>query len=50
MAFAAVGRFFGGAPGDGRYGGSLFLRSLERSDRIIHAMISRGYDGGRPGN
>jgi cobalt/nickel transport system permease protein len=25
--------------------GSLFLRSLERSDRIYNAMLSRGYDG-----
>jgi cobalt/nickel transport system permease protein len=25
--------------------GSLFLRALERSDRIYLAMVSRGYDG-----
>jgi cobalt/nickel transport system permease protein len=25
--------------------GSLFLRSIERSDRIYHAMLARGYDG-----
>jgi cobalt/nickel transport system permease protein len=25
--------------------GNLFLRSLERSDRIYVAMLSRGYDG-----
>ena len=25
--------------------GSLFLRSLERSDRIYNAMLARGYDG-----
>jgi len=25
--------------------GSLLLRSLERSDRIYHAMLARGYDG-----
>jgi cobalt/nickel transport system permease protein len=25
--------------------GSLFLRALERSDRIYMAMLSRGYDG-----
>jgi cobalt/nickel transport system permease protein len=29
----------------GRMAGSLFLRSLERSDRIYMAMLSRGYDG-----
>jgi cobalt/nickel transport system permease protein len=25
--------------------GSLFLRSLERSERVYAAMLSRGYDG-----
>jgi cobalt/nickel transport system permease protein len=25
--------------------GSLLLRSIERSDRIYNAMLSRGYDG-----
>jgi cobalt/nickel transport system permease protein len=25
--------------------GQLFLRSYERSDRIYHAMLSRGYNG-----
>jgi cobalt/nickel transport system permease protein len=25
--------------------GSLFLRSLERSDRIYNAMLARGYNG-----
>jgi len=25
--------------------GSLFLRSLERSERIYDAMLARGYDG-----
>jgi cobalt/nickel transport system permease protein len=25
--------------------GNLFLRSIERSDRIYVAMLSRGYDG-----
>jgi cobalt/nickel transport system permease protein len=25
--------------------GSLFMRSLDRSDRIYVAMLSRGYDG-----
>lgn len=29
----------------GGMAGSLFLRSLERSDRIYNAMLSRGYDG-----
>jgi cobalt/nickel transport system permease protein len=29
----------------GGMAGSLFLRSLERSDRIYLAMVSRGYDG-----
>lgn len=29
----------------GRMAGSLFLRALERSDRIYMAMVSRGYDG-----
>ncbi|MCK4899770.1 MAG: hypothetical protein KAS38_13380, partial [Anaerolineales bacterium] len=29
----------------GGMAGSLFLRAIERSDRIYMAMISRGYDG-----
>lgn len=29
----------------GSMAGQLFLRSYERSDRIFHAMISRGYTG-----
>jgi cobalt/nickel transport system permease protein len=29
----------------GGMAGSLFLRSIERSDRIYHAMLARGYDG-----
>jgi len=29
----------------GGMAGSLFLRSIERSDRIFQAMLSRGYDG-----
>lgn len=29
----------------GGMAGSLFLRSIERSDRIYNAMLSRGYDG-----
>ena len=33
------------APVTGGVAGSLFLRSIERSDRIYAAMLSRGYDG-----
>jgi cobalt/nickel transport system permease protein len=29
----------------GAMAGSLFIRSLERSERIYHAMLARGYDG-----
>jgi len=29
----------------GEMAGSLFLRSLERSDRVYHAMLARGYNG-----
>ncbi len=29
----------------GTMAGTLFLRSLERSERIYHAMLSRGFDG-----
>jgi cobalt/nickel transport system permease protein len=29
----------------GQMAGSLFIRALERSDRIYMAMVSRGYDG-----
>ncbi len=32
----------------GRMMGSLFLRSLERSDRVYAAMQARGYDGHQP--
>lgn len=32
----------------GRMAGSLFLRSLERSDRVYAAMQSRGYNGQQP--
>ncbi len=39
------GTIFWRARVTGGMAGSLFLRSLERSDRIYHAMISRGYDG-----
>ncbi|HEY9086722.1 MAG TPA: CbiQ family ECF transporter T component, partial [Anaerolineaceae bacterium] len=28
--------------------GSLFLRSLERSDRVYSAMLARGYTGQQP--
>ncbi len=33
----------------GGMAGSLFLRSLERSDRVYAAMLSRGYNGQQPG-
>jgi len=43
------GRPLGGLPWrikvTGGIAGSLLLRSLERSDRIYHAMLARGYDG-----
>jgi cobalt/nickel transport system permease protein len=29
----------------GSMAGNLFIRSLERSERVYHAMLSRGYDG-----
>jgi cobalt/nickel transport system permease protein len=29
----------------GNMAGSLFLRSLSRSERVYHAMVARGYDG-----
>jgi cobalt/nickel transport system permease protein len=32
----------------GGMAGSLFLRSLERSDRVYAAMVSRGYSGNLP--
>ncbi len=32
----------------GGMAGSLFLRSLERSDRVYSAMLSRGYNGQQP--
>ena len=46
----APGRRLGGSLGwrarvTGGMAGSLFLRSLERSDRIYMAMLARGYDG-----
>lgn len=44
-----VGKVGGGifwrAQVTGRMVGSLFIRGLERSDRIYMAMVSRGYDG-----
>ncbi len=39
------GSVFWRAQVTGGMAGSLFLRSLERSDRIYMAMLSRGYDG-----
>ncbi len=32
----------------GGMAGSLFLRSIEHSERIYHAMLARGYDGSLP--
>jgi cobalt/nickel transport system permease protein len=32
----------------GNVAGSLFLRSIERSDRVYAAMLSRGYNGQLP--
>jgi cobalt/nickel transport system permease protein len=47
------GRRVGGSLGwrarvTGGMAGSLFLRSLERSDRVYAAMLSRGYNGEPP--
>ena len=39
------GSLFWRARVTGTMAGSLFLRSLERSDRIYNAMLARGYDG-----
>ncbi len=39
------GNFIWRARVTGYMAGSLFLRSLERSDRVYAAMLSRGYDG-----
>lgn len=49
-SFAAAGGKAGGtlswrAKVTGGMAGNLFLRSLERSDRIYMAMLARGYDG-----
>lgn len=41
----AGGSVFWRARVTGGMAGSLFLRSLERSDRIYNAMLARGYDG-----
>lgn len=40
------GRWIGQAKLIGRIIGMLFLRSMERSERISHAMLSRGWRGG----
>ncbi|MCB2199082.1 energy-coupling factor transporter transmembrane protein EcfT [bacterium] len=40
------GRWIGQARLIGRLVGVLFLRSIERSERISHAMLSRGWRGG----
>jgi cobalt/nickel transport system permease protein len=51
---ARSGEGYGGSPRQalrfraqvtGRLIGTLFLRTLERSERIYHAMLARGYDG-----
>ncbi|MEJ5314478.1 MULTISPECIES: cobalt ECF transporter T component CbiQ [Anaerolinea] len=39
------GSVFWRAKVTGGMAGNLFIRSIERSDRIYHAMLSRGYDG-----
>lgn len=44
----AGGNLFWRARVTGGMAGSLFLRSLERSDRVYAAMISRGYNGELP--
>ncbi len=43
------GTLFWRARVTGGMAGSLFLRSLERSDRVYAAMLSRGYNGEPPG-
>lgn len=45
---AAGGTMFWRARVLGGMIGSLFIRSYERSERIYHAMLSRGYDGRWP--
>jgi len=42
------GTLFWRAKVTGGMAGSLFLRSLERSDRVYQAMLSRGYNGEPP--
>jgi cobalt/nickel transport system permease protein len=44
----AGGSLFWRARVTGGMAGSLFLRSIERSERIYAAMLSRGYDGDLP--
>jgi len=44
-AYRAGGSLTWRAKTTGEMAGSLFLRSLERSDRIYMAMVARGYDG-----
>lgn len=44
----AGGTLFWRAKVTGNMAGSLFLRSLERSDRVYAAMLSRGYTGELP--
>lgn len=44
-AYRAGGSLTWRAKTTGGMAGSLFLRSLERSDRIYMAMVARGYDG-----
>jgi cobalt/nickel transport system permease protein len=43
--FTSGGNFLWRARIAGGMAGNLFLRSLERSERIYVAMLSRGYDG-----
>lgn len=44
-AYQTGGKLIWRAQVTGGMAGSLFLRSLERSDRIYMAMLARGYDG-----
>jgi cobalt/nickel transport system permease protein len=39
------GNLFWRAKTSGGLAGNLFLRSLDRSERVYYAMVSRGYDG-----
>lgn len=47
-AYRAGGRLLWRARVTGGMAGSLFLRSLERSDRVYAAMLTRGYNGELP--